>query len=557
MKKILYSLFTALCLLVVSSCELDLLDDPNAVTRGTANPDLVLNRIQLDFPNHYSGTSFLGMRLTRIMSQPTNLYEQAYIPVNFNGIWVTSYANLLNDIKFLEDIATERNFQRHLGIARTLKAYILMNLVDWFGDVPYSEALDPRNFNPKLDNAPAIYAEALAILDQAAANFTAVTTAGNPTDLYYNRDYTRWRKLVNTLRLRAHLNLRLTNAAASAAAINALIAEGNLIGTGDDFVFRYGTNFTDPAAQHPLYSQYNNGGGGDYQSTWYMFHLTLAKGFEDPRARYYLYRQRIADPTDPDLLRCISEIAPGHYLAGGWPFCLPGGNGGSRGYWGRDHLNAEGIPPDGPLRTMFGVYPIGGRFDNDANVSVSRGAGANGAGIWPIMMASYVDFMRAEAAITLPGVTGDPRELMENGIRKSMNFVRSFSIASAGSNATAIQAWQNDAAYTASVNNYITFVVNEWNTAPNNDRRMNLIAREYWLSLFGNGNEAYNLYRRTNGRPDNMQPGLLIDFGAFPRSLPYPNIHVVTNSNAQQKPDLNVRVFWDNNPLGRFPNGIY
>lgn len=552
MKRILYSLFTALSLLVVSACDLDLQDDPNAVTRDTANPDLVLNRIQLDFPSHFDGTSFYGMRLTRMMSQPNNLYEQAYIPVTFNGIWTNSYANLLNDIKFLEDIATERNFQRHLGIARTLKAYILMNLVDWFGDIPYSEALNPNNFNPKLDNGSAVYAEALAILDQAAANFTATPSAGNPQDLYYNRDYTKWRKLINTLKLRAHLNLKLTNAAGSATAINSLIADGNLIGNGDDFVFRFGTNFTDPASQHPYYNQYNNGGGGEYHSTWYMFHLTQAKGFDDPRARYYLYRQRIANPTDPDQLRCISEIAPGHYLAGGWPFCLPG----NRGYWGRDHLNAEGIPPDGPLRTQWGVYPIGGRFDNDANVSVTRGAGANGAGIWPIMMASYVDFMRAEAALTITGVNGNPRELLESGIRKSMNFVRSFSVASSGTNATAIQAWQNDAAYSTSINNYVNFVVNEWNAAPNNDRRMNLIGREYWLALFGNGNEAYNLYRRT-GKPDNMQPGLLESFGVFPRSLPYPNNHAVTNNNSQPKAGLNVRVFWDNNPIGTFPTGIY
>ncbi|PSL03077.1 SusD/RagB family nutrient-binding outer membrane lipoprotein [Cecembia rubra] len=552
MKRILYSLFTALSLLVVSACDLDLQDDPNAVTRDTANPDLVLNRIQLDFPSHFDGTSFYGMRLTRMMSQPNNLYEQAYIPVNFNGIWTNSYANLLNDIKFLEDIATERNFQRHLGIARTLKAYILMNLVDWFGDIPYSEALNPNNFNPKLDNGSAVYAEALAILDQAAANFTATPSAGTPQDLYYNRDYTKWRKLINTLKLRAHLNLKLTNAAGSATAINSLIADGNLIGNGDDFVFRFGTNFTDPASQHPYYNQYNNGGGGEYHSTWYMFHLTQAKGFDDPRARYYLYRQRIANPTDPDQLRCISEIAPGHYLAGGWPFCLPG----NRGYWGRDHLNAEGIPPDGPLRTQWGVYPIGGRFDNDANVSVTRGAGANGAGIWPIMMASYVDFMRAEAALTITGVNGNPRELLESGIRKSMNFVRSFSVASSGTNATAIQAWQNDAAYSTSINNYVNFVVNEWNAAPNNDRRMNLIGREYWLALFGNGNEAYNLYRRT-GKPDNMQPGLLESFGVFPRSLPYPNNHAVTNNNSQPKAGLNVRVFWDNNPIGTFPTGIY
>jgi hypothetical protein len=550
MKRKLYSVLIALSLLVVGACDLDLQNDPNSVTKETANPDLVLNRIQLDFTGHFSGTSVYGQRLTRIMSQPSNLYEQAYIPVNFNGIWTTAYANILNDIKFLEEIGTTGNFQRHMAIARTLKAYVLMNMVDWFGDVPYTEALDDNNFNPKLDNGADVYAAALAALDQAAAGFTATSSVGTPQDMYYGNTYTKWIRLINTLKLRAHLNLKLINPSGSATAINALITENNLLKDGDDFVFKYGTNFTDPASQHPLYSQYNNGGGGDYQSTWYMWHMTEAKGFDDPRARYYFYRQRTANPTDPDQLRCISEIAPGHYLAGGYPFCLPG----SRGYWGRDHLNAEGIPPDGPLRTQFGVYPAGGRFDNNAGVSVARGAGANGAGIWPIMMASYVDFMLAEAALTIPGVSGDPKELMDSGIKKSLNYVRAFSKATA--NATAIDAFQTDAAYTAAVNNYVSYVSSEWTTASNNDIKMNILGREYWLSLFGNGNEAYNLYRRT-GTPNRMQPGLLENFGTFPRSLFYPNNYMVTNTNAVQKAGLNVKVFWDNNPDGKFPNGIY
>lgn len=258
-----------------------------------------------------------------------------------------------------------------------------------------------------------------------------------------------------------------------------------------------------------------------------------------------MYRQRTTNPTDPDQLRCLGEIAPGHYLAGNFPFCLPNMVAG-RGYWGRDHLNNEGIPPDGFVRTMYGLYPAGGRFDDNSAAPVnSPTMGAGGAGLQPIMLSAYVDFMLAEAALTL-GTTGDPKALLLSGVRKHMNFVRSFALGSAQAGVT--RTFFPDAQWTTLVDNYITFIGNQYDAAPTN-RKLNVVAREYWLSLFGNGVEAYNLYRRT-GQPDGMQPGLAAEVGLFPRSFLYPNDFVVTNKFAQQKANLGQRVFWDTNPEG-------
>jgi hypothetical protein len=423
-----------------------------------------------------------------------------------------------------------------------------MTMVDWFNDIPYTEALDPNEFNPNYDDAASIYAAAAEILNLAKTDFTATTSAGAAQDLYYNGNWANWVRLTNTMLLKLHLNRKLVDASGSAAAINALIAENNFIQPGQEFVFRYGTNLTDPDSRHPRFAdQYTPGGGGDYQSTWYMYHMTEFKQagglpLVDPRARFYFYRQVLTNPTDPDQLRCIGEIAPGHYLAGGFPFCLPG----ERGYWGRDHLNAEGIPPDGLGRTAWGIYPAGGRFDNNAGAPVNPTAGAAGAGIHPIMLPSHVDFMLAEAAQTISGVNGDPAALLASAVTKSIDYVRAFSVST--SQASAINTFQALADYNADRDAYVAYVADEFAAAPA-DRKMYVIGREYWLALHGNGNEAYNLYRRT-GQPDGMQPGLLENFGDFPRSLFYPNNHMVTNTNAVQKASQRLRVFWDTNPEG-------
>ncbi len=545
MKRFIYGLTMAAGMVLATSCadKLDeLLENPNAVNATTASPDFLLNRIQLDYQSLWFGVSDRGARLTRIINQGAALYESAYTATATNGTWSNAYANILADIDFLLPLAETSNLQRHMGIAKTIKAMVLMDLVDTYGDVPYSEALDPANFNPKVDNGQAVYAAALALLNEANGHFTVANAAGTPNDYFYNRNYTRWNKLVNTMKLKYYLNTRLVDAAASRAGINALIAGGQLLANGDDFVFRFGTTNADPDSRHPKFAGQYTAGGGDYQSTDFMHHLTVEKGFDDPRTRYYIYRQVLTNTTSVDEQECISQIAPPQYLVGNFPYCNPAGN---RGYWGRDHLDPDGIPPDGLKRTAYGAFPSGGRFDNDSGAPVNNiNLGMRGAGIHPIMLAAYVDFMLAESALVL-GTTGDPKALLLSGIQKHMNYVRAFAVG--GAEGATITAFEPAATFTARVNNYVTYVGNQFDAQPNADKKLNVIGREYWLSLFGNGMEAYNMYRRT-GKPERLQPALEERPGPFVRSFLYPLNYMVTNVNAVQKQNLAQQVFWDKNP---------
>jgi len=545
MKRFIYGLTLAAGMVLATSCtdKLDeLLENPNAVNATTASPDFLLNSIQLSYQSLWYGVSDRGARLTRQINQGSALYEAAYAAGATNGTWSNAYASILADINFLVPLAEKSNLQRHLGIAKTIKAMVLMDLVDTYGNVPYTEAIDPSNFSPKVDEGSTVYAAALKLLDEASAHFTATTSGGTPNDYFYARNYTRWNKLVNTLKLKHHLNTRLVNADASKNAINALIAANALIGTGDDFVFRFGTTAADPDSRHPKFAGQYTAGGGDYQSTDFMHHLTVEKGFDDPRVRYYMYRQTLTNTTNVDEQECISQIAPPHYLVGNYPYCNPAGN---KGYWGRDHLDPDGIPPDGLKRTAYGTFPAGGRFDNSSGVPVSNPAlGMRGAGILPIMLAAYVDFMLAEAAITL-GTTGTPKTLLLSGIKKHMDYVRAFAVA--GTEGALINTFEPAATFTTRVTNYQNYVGAQYDAAATNDTKMNVVGREYWLSLYGNGMESFNLYRRT-GKPARLQPGLEAITGPFVRSFLYPNNYMVTNTKAVQKQNLATQVFWDKNP---------
>ncbi len=533
-------------ILLMNSCKLDLLDSPNVVTPNNTDPNFLLNAIELNFSGFFNQASDPGMRLTRMLNQGSAGYVPAYGSPAGNGLWNNAYFNILIDIKTLLPIV-ERNEQFvHAGIARVIRAYVLATMVDYFNEIPFSEALDANNFNPKVDDGAAVYTAAIADLDKAVENFNATSRANPTNDYFYRSNKDNWIRAANTIKLKLVLARRMvdTNAAAT---INSLIATNRLISNGaQNFTFKFGANLSNPDSRHPRYAgQYSPTGGGDYQSNFYMWSLQDSKGFPDPRIRYYTYRQVLRNTSDVNELRCITNQAPAHYPAN-MPFCF--GSIASLGYWGRDHLSNEGIPPDGLRRTAWGVYPAGGRYDNNLGQAVAQIAGAQGAGIHPIMMSSFVDFMLAESALVLK-TTGNPRAYLEAAIRKSMADVRSFSLSTIESGTITTFETAQNINWDNEVNRYVTRVLDIYDAAATDDAKLDVIGREYWLALHGNGVEAYNLYRRT-GKPANMQPALDLNPGSFVRSLLYPDVFATRNSNAKQKTSIDQPVFWDKNPAG-------
>jgi hypothetical protein len=535
----------ALCTVFVSSCELNLLDNPNEVTTSNTDINYLLSQVQISYAGHFNQVSDPGMRLTRMLNQGAAIYDNAVSPGGQDGTWTTAYAGILNDVKTLVPLAEKGELFVHAGIGRTIRASVLANLVDVFGDVPYSEALNADNFNPKVEGGASIYTAAIADLDQAIINFNAKSKAGATGDLYFGGTVDSWIRTANTLKLKLLLNRRLIDKAGSTSGINALITDGKLISTAtQNFIFKYGTNLTNPDTRHPRYAgQYSPTGGGDYQSNSYMGTMYESKGFPDPRMRFYFYRQVVVNTKDVNELRCITNQKPSHYGPNDY-FCLPT----SVGYWGRDHLSNEGIPPDGLRRTAWGLYPAGGSYDNDAGRPVTLGAGAGGAGIHPIMMRSFVDFMLAEAALQL-GTTGDPRALLKSAVEKSMADVRALAMSTTENAKIAAFEADQKIVWADEVNKYVTRVLAMYDEATTTDSKLNVIATEYWIALHGNGVEAYNLYRRT-GKPANQQPALDPNPGQFVRSFYYPTSFIARNANAKQKANVTIPVFWDNNPAG-------
>lgn len=536
MKKLIkYIAVVLIAGVVFNSCEsaeLDLTQNPNALTPSQANPDFYLNVAQERFARVVEQMGEFGSEVTRIENMGTRDYQNAYSPAGFDLTWERGYQEAIKNIRDMNILAEEADLNYHIGMGQFMEAYIITLFVDYFGPVPYSEAITaPEILNPNVDNGADIYASALALLDDAIANFNATSSALPQYDFFYDGDASKWIKACNTLKLRLHLNTGNT------AAFNSIISGGNYIAAvEDDLQFQWRTNAVQPDARHPDYrNNYTDQGGGDYQSIWLM---NLMDTSNDPRIRFYFYRQSETTPGAPgvapneETLACSLTDPPAQYVDGGYPYCsLP------NGYWGRNHGNDEGIPPDGLLRTAPGVYPQGGKYDDSSFSEISLGAGGGGAGITPMLLASTVDFWRAE--LVLGSDPAAARAFMISGMEKSIAKVSTFGVLDSGADLTVGPT-------AADITQFVLDTGANYDDAEGTDK-WNIMAEQFFVALKGNGHDAYNFYRRT-GYPDNIEPNLEPQPGAFIRSFFYPANAASNNQFIVQKSGVTQQVFWDTNP---------
>lgn len=548
--------------LVFSSCEtleLDLTENPNFLNPSQANVDFFLASIQEDFVRQLEGDgdfdnndnwesggntngdglSLFGMQLTRLMTlRSSKQYSSNFQGSDSDDEWLNVYLGVLGDIRAMTPLAETAGQTHHIGISQFIEAYLMTAMVDFYGDVPYSEAiLGAENLNPKLDSGASIYDASLLLLDAAIANFESDASTEPSSDFFYNNDYDKWVNAANTLKMRLYLQKRLVDPSA-AASIQTILDSGNYIqDSADDFEYNWpASSPSAPDSRHPKYAiNYLSTGATDYMANWLM---NLMDTTDDPRIRYYFYRQNDATPgaeVDPneETLQCSLQTPPQHYIDGGFTFCWL-----NNGYWGRDHHDNDGTPPDGLLRTTFGVYPAAGKFDDDSFSGITVGAGGAGAGVTPILTAAWVDFMQAELAM-VAGSTGSAKDFMISGMTKQITKVQTFASKDSGADLSFEPSAGDVTAYINGID--LAFV------AASNAGKWDILGEQLFITAFANGVESYNFYRRT-GYPTTLQPSLEPDPGTFIRSLFYPSNAVNTNSNITQKADQAQPVFWDTNP---------
>ncbi len=493
--------------------------------------------------------------------------------VDLNTAWTTVYTEIIRNCEEIIKTAEESENAVYAGIAKILKAYTYSQLVDVFGDVPFSESNDYQGgagFSaPAFDNGKDIYPQLFSLIDEGIADLNN-TGAANPNkpgtdDLIYGGKTSFWINAANTIKLKLYNQIRLIQDVSGP--VNMLLSDDKLINsTATSFMFPYGTG-TSPDERNPNFADYFASQRSTNISPWFyeimkgynMMDVNgMAKdfnvfsGIEDPRIPYYFFNQLA--PDEPNV-----EGNPTEYRDGGFTSIVFGSTGINRD---KSHDKTN---------TVMGIYPAGGRYD-DGNGMDGKGVTAgSGTGAAPFRMLTYTDRLFIEAELIQAGVVAGGAATAKDKLEAALNAAIEqvdYVVGKAGTvNQTVPKLKGTDEA-----GDFIAAVVDlfENSTA---EKQMEIILTQKWIAMFGgNSVEAYNDYRRTqypvifdpnnsdmapnrffippvdgNVEVDEQDPIPVVTSRSYPVTLPWSQRELELNKNAPaQKTPATFKVFWMN-----------
>lgn len=126
----------------------------------------------------------------------------------------SNYYTTLKNVTKMEEEAVNGGAEAvnpYSALAKFFKAYLFTKMSLQMGDLPMTDALQGvNNLKPKYDSQKEIFVQSFKWLDTANTQLGQLIAANNITlsgDIYFNNNLSKWRKVVNTLRLRLLIEL--------------------------------------------------------------------------------------------------------------------------------------------------------------------------------------------------------------------------------------------------------------------------------------------------------------------------------------------------------------
>lgn len=232
MKKL--AIITTIILAVgTTSCDsyLDINQDPNSPTEENMTTSIMMPAAEMGiaatygnllripagyFAQHYShmfGTSnyvdYSQFEMSPVRS------GSAYSQINRVG---------LKNLQTIRELAEKNEEWGTYLAATTLRCFAIQALVDCYGSIPYSEALNISNPSPKYDEGADIYAGLITELDDALSKASATDPVAT-NFLYQGQRADKWIQFANALKLK--ILSRESGAVSVDSQIGALISENN------------------------------------------------------------------------------------------------------------------------------------------------------------------------------------------------------------------------------------------------------------------------------------------------------------------------------------------
>jgi hypothetical protein len=241
-------------------------------------------------------TTNIAVAPFRVVSQEwtenSYIYEAIYdfavydCPDNW---WNTMYINVIHNAALAKQAfpvnfaGTAGALRNDLDITDLLEVYAYSELVETFGDVPYTQAENPSIPFPKYDDAATIYADLLMRIDTCIAGLNVNESAMGSADLIYGGDVTEWIKFAASLKLRMAMLLADVDPTTASAKVNEAINTGVFQSNNDNALFSYDP--ASPTNSNPIWQAIFYSGRHDFVPANLL--VSTMVGWNDPRVPYY------------------------------------------------------------------------------------------------------------------------------------------------------------------------------------------------------------------------------------------------------------------------------
>jgi hypothetical protein len=197
--------------------------------------------------------------------------------------WNVIYRDVLNDLKRADSILSTDNVTLPATIANQracvdiTEVYAWYVLVTSFGNIPYSEALNPNNLFPKYDDQQTIMTDLLKRLDNDLSNLsTSGAGFGVTEDLWFGGNVSNWISFGNSLKVLFGMTLADVDPATAKAQVEAGSPKA-ILSTASNAIMKYGST----PSNNPTYASLVTAQRNDYVAPTTFLNQLLSNA--DPR----------------------------------------------------------------------------------------------------------------------------------------------------------------------------------------------------------------------------------------------------------------------------------
>lgn len=504
MKKYIIPIFAALALLASCTAKFDEMNtDATALTASSVQAHMVFGRcvyhgmsndhqrnfnLNDDMYAHYFSEGLGWTDYWRYNEGWGNIY------------WRDFYTERLPEYHLINEILGDDADYNGMKAANDIWNVILwLRVIDRYGDAPYkdSEGNYAGTGTPMAYNSIAeIYPDLVARLQK---DVTLLANPGSKSfgdyDLVYANDWTKWKKLANTLIMRLAMRMSNTAEAASLKSAFTTAAAGAMDSASDYAHVNCDTYVWGDYYDRTFYDWANTFTSADFMSVLNGTNAGYTTGVVDPRRGFWFTEGEGATAGNS-----------------GWDG-FPNGN-----YAIDTRADIKNAHGGDRSFALLNCYDKNGffffNFHNTRKENLS----------WCLATYSETCFLKAEAVLR-GWMSGDAESFYKEGIKASMDEVAYMITTSGGTNT--ISSAEKDA-YIAALPAF-----------GSGEQALRNVMIQKWIAIFPNSAEAWCDQRRT-GYPDyysgvlsypTIHPSSLVSDGNIVQRIPYPDNEYNTNSS--------------------------